>query len=266
MTWIRLASVTHSFDQNQRLNTLAFTKGPGRLERHRAGECQCLPARPLHALRGGRRRNALGRTYRAHFRPVMSRRRRLPRAAVLFNEARPGPVEKDAQTLRTATKPPVTVGITPTCLYGLAGCWGGAKGALRRLTGVETVLEEANAYTSTASVFLKDDRLPDLDIWRREFGTYRQRVVLASRHRDDPKRRDRTDRWINSGSSATRDEAIRPAGAARSRQQSAMGLRHEVELATGARRSQCLRETEANSELPESARLLDCSHRYASEE
>ena len=38
-----------------------------------------------------------------------------------------------------------------------------------RLTGVETVLEEANAYASTATVFLKDDRLPDLDIWRREF-------------------------------------------------------------------------------------------------
>ena len=29
VTWIRLGSVTHSFDQNQRLNTLAFTKGEG---------------------------------------------------------------------------------------------------------------------------------------------------------------------------------------------------------------------------------------------
>jgi galactose oxidase len=47
---------------------------------------------------------------------------------------------------------------------------------LRRLTGVESVLEEANAYTSTASVFLKDDRLPDLDIWRQEFG----RIANAS--------------------------------------------------------------------------------------
>ena len=73
--------------------------------------------------------------------------------------------------MQTAAKPPVIVGITPTCPYGLAGCWGGAKGALRRLTGIETVLEEANAYTSTAVVFLKDDRLPDLDIWRREFAS-----------------------------------------------------------------------------------------------
>ena len=66
----------------------------------------------------------------------------------------------------------VTVGITPTCLYGLAGCWGGAKGALSRLTGVAAVLEEADAFTSTASVFLADDRLPDLDLWRREFALH----------------------------------------------------------------------------------------------
>jgi hypothetical protein len=34
----------------------------------------------------------------------------------------------------------------------------------------------ANAYTSTASVFLSDDTLPDIDVWRREFA----RVVNAS--------------------------------------------------------------------------------------
>ena len=31
VTWIRLASVTHSFDQNQRMNSLAFQKGQGKL-------------------------------------------------------------------------------------------------------------------------------------------------------------------------------------------------------------------------------------------
>ena len=96
--------------------------------------------------------------------------------AAVFNEPRPGPQEIDAETVRTAARPPVTVGITPTCPYGLAGCWGGAKGALRRLTGVETVLALANAFTSTATVFLVDDRLPDVDLWRREF----TQVVNAS--------------------------------------------------------------------------------------
>jgi hypothetical protein len=40
---------------------------------------------------------------------------------------------------------------------------------LRRLTAVEAVLELVDAFTSTATVFLADDRLPDLDLWRREF-------------------------------------------------------------------------------------------------
>jgi hypothetical protein len=38
------------------------------------------------------------------------------------------------------------------------------------------VLEEANAYTSTATVFLKEDSLPDLDVWRQEF----RRIANAS--------------------------------------------------------------------------------------
>ena len=62
------------------------------------------------------------------------------------------------------------------------------------------------------------------------------------------------------------NEAIRLAGAARCRKQSAVGLRHESELATGTGRSERLRQTEADSERPEAARLLDYGHRYASEE
>jgi hypothetical protein len=175
VTWIRLASVTHSFDQNQRLNTLAFTRGPGILNvTAPANPNICPPGHYMLFVVDSDGTPSVG-----HIARITARRIAAsvfaPRGAV-FNEARPGPVEKDAETMRVAMKPPVTVGITPTCLYGLAGCWGGAKGALLRMTGVETVLEEANAYTSTASVFLKDDRLPDLEIWRREFG----RVANAS--------------------------------------------------------------------------------------
>jgi galactose oxidase len=175
VTWIRLASVTHSFDQNQRLNTLAFTKGQDALNVSAPANANiCPPGHYMLFVVNGEGTPSVGHIVRisAHQAAVAA----FGQGAVLFNEARPGPVEKDAQTMRTTTKPPVTVGITPTCLYGLAGCWGGAKGALLRLTGVETVLEEANAYTSTASVILKDDRLPDLDVWRREFG----RIVNAS--------------------------------------------------------------------------------------
>jgi hypothetical protein len=31
VTWIRLSAVTHSFNQNQRMNVLSFTKGTGQI-------------------------------------------------------------------------------------------------------------------------------------------------------------------------------------------------------------------------------------------
>jgi hypothetical protein len=174
VTWIRLASVTHSFDQNQRLNTLAFTKGRGALTVAAPANANvCPPGHYMLFVVDGDKMPSVGHIARISAPQVEAA---AFAGGARFNETRPGPVEKDAHTLRTATRPPVTVGITPTCLYGLAGCWGGARGALLRLTGVETVLEEADAYTSTATVFLKDDRLPDLDIWRQEFG----RIANAS--------------------------------------------------------------------------------------
>jgi galactose oxidase len=170
VTWIRLGSVTHSFDQNQRMNTLAFKKAPGTLTVAAPENANvCPPGHYMLFLVDNKGIPSVAHIARIDAGPVATAALIQPQP--IFNEARPGPQEKDALTLQAAAKPPVIVGITPTCIYGLAGCWGGAKGALRRLTGIATVLEEANAYTSTATVFLKDDRLPDLDIWRREFAS-----------------------------------------------------------------------------------------------
>jgi galactose oxidase len=170
VTWIRLGSVTHSFDQNQRLNTLAFTKGEGEITVTAPANANlCPPGHYMLFVVDDQGVPSIGHIARIAVRQIAAETRATPRRAAVFNEPRPEPQEIDAETVRTAARPPVTVGITPTCPYGLAGCWGGAKGALRRLTGVETVLELANAFTSTATVFLTDDRLPDLDLWRREF-------------------------------------------------------------------------------------------------
>jgi galactose oxidase len=170
VTWIRLASVTHSFDQNQRLNTLAFTKGQDEITVTAPANANlCPPGHYMLFLVDDRGVPSIGHIARISAPAPTATTARVPRAAAAFNEPRPGPQEVDAETVRTAARPPVVVGITPTCPYGLAGCWGGAKGALLRLTGVETVLELANAFTSTATMFLADDRLPDLDLWRREF-------------------------------------------------------------------------------------------------
>jgi hypothetical protein len=170
VTWIRLGSVTHSFDQNQRLNTLAFTKGEGEITVTAPANANlCPPGHYMLFLVDDQGVPSIGHIARISPQHGGAMAAAATRRAAVFNEPRPGPREIDAETVRTAARPPVTVGITPTCPYGLAGCWGGAKGALRRLTGVEIVLELANAFTSTATVLLADDRLPDLDLWRREF-------------------------------------------------------------------------------------------------
>src|SRR6185295_18779271 len=76
----------------------------------------------------------------------------------------PFPVSASAQVRE------VVVGVTPTCPYGLTGCWGGASEGLSRLTGVESVGKSPDAYNSTAHVYLKDrDALPDVEKWRQDF-------------------------------------------------------------------------------------------------
>ena len=74
-----------------------------------------------------------------------------------------------ASVLAAATGTKVVIGITGTCPYGIAACWGGANEALHHLDGVAFVDPIANAEDSTAMVFLADDGLPPLDRWREEF-------------------------------------------------------------------------------------------------
>ncbi|TID17748.1 DUF1929 domain-containing protein [Venturia nashicola] len=72
----------------------------------------------------------------------------------------------------TANGTRVEIGITPTCPYGLSACWGGAYEALSNLPGVEHVDPIAHMSGSTASVFLEDNRLPDLELWTRIFKAF----------------------------------------------------------------------------------------------
>jgi galactose oxidase len=78
--------------------------------------------------------------------------------------------------------PPVIVGLTPTCPYGLGACWGGAYEALDNIKDIKTVLPRPNADISAAFVYLHDDILPDINVWRKELfevdgGTYTLRGI-----------------------------------------------------------------------------------------
>lgn len=63
----------------------------------------------------------------------------------------------------------VRVAITPTCPYGLNGCWGGAHEALRKLSGVRAVAPSPDAYNCMADIHLQNQGLPDVQAWEKQF-------------------------------------------------------------------------------------------------
>ena len=94
------------------------------------------------------------------------------------NDAQPTTVAKQIQPtlsehneriITEQARPPVVVGLTPVCPYGLGGCWGGAHDALQRLSDIEVVRPVPDQVDSVAFVYLQQDTLPNLDVWRDEF-------------------------------------------------------------------------------------------------
>jgi hypothetical protein len=198
VSWVSLPSVTHSLDMNQRINFLRFTAGAGKLTVTAPGSANVCP--PGHYMLFILDRNGV---------PSVAKIVRVSAAAVpqpLMNvaavtataetaDARPVQLSRaaapdasevilahQAAVSAAAKGTAVVVGITGTCPYGIAACWGGAYEALGSLEAVELVNPIPNAVDSTAEVFLVDDRLPALDRWGDQFsgivnGTYELRGV-----------------------------------------------------------------------------------------
>ena len=85
--------------------------------------------------------------------------------------------ERNHKVISEQDKPPVVVGLTPACPYGLGPCWGGAFEALQNISDADVIRPLPNHKDSVAYVYLKDDILPDIDVWRKQVreldsGTY----------------------------------------------------------------------------------------------
>lgn len=78
--------------------------------------------------------------------------------------------ELDKKVIAEQDRPAVKVGITPVCPYGLGTCWAGAFEALHHIEDIDVVRPLPDQDNSVAFVYLKEDKLPDLDVWRKEFG------------------------------------------------------------------------------------------------
>ncbi len=189
VTWIRLPSVTHSFDQSQRINVLLFVAGSGALTVTAPNSANVCP--PGHYMMF-----ILNKAGVPSIARIIQMRAAVAPAAVPAAPARLLPLRaalsepraclqvwaRETAVREAATGTAVVVGITGTCPYGIGACWGGAYEALGRLEGVALVSPIPNTDDSTAEVFLKDERLPALDRWDAQFrsivnGTYVVRGV-----------------------------------------------------------------------------------------
>ena len=195
---VRPGSITHAFDENQRLVFLPFSAGAGRLSVTAPATAASSPPGP-HLL-------FLVSTIGV---PSVAAFVQLGAAAADAGPAGAAALADAAAPVVTAESPrlgvgaflplhayeadlearpkgtPVTVGITPTCPYGIGACWGGAHEALGRLSGVEFVQPVPDSAASTALVHLRGPGLPPLRRWSAEFeailnGTYVLRGVEAS--------------------------------------------------------------------------------------
>ena len=187
VTMVRLASVTHTDNMNQRINFLAFEVSAG-------GVRVTSPGRPAICPPGHYMLFALNRAgVPSLARIIHIAVPRVAPATRLSALAPSATVAASAFTLEDADRAVreaasgthAAIGLTSKCPYGLGACWGGAYEALVKLDGVSAVRPVANAADSTADVYLGRDVLPDVDRWAEQIaetanGSYDLRGVEVS--------------------------------------------------------------------------------------
>jgi galactose oxidase len=174
VTWIRLSSVTHSFNTGQRFNKLqSVVAGSGLDVTAPASANVCPPGHYMMFLIGDDGVPSVAEIVQIVPPAVPAvDEAAAPTFATADSHARsrqPDVLAFREAVVAAATGTRVVVGLTGTCPYGIAACWGGANEALNRLSGVEAVDPVPDGEASTATVFVTGDRLPSLDDWRRQF-------------------------------------------------------------------------------------------------
>ncbi len=171
ISWIRLPSVTHSFDQNQRINFLAFQRGANKVTvTAPANGNVCPPGHYMLFLLNQKKVPSIAAIIQITTGVAPVAAAVSPAATAHFNVVKQKtPLEQDAAIQAAEKQPPVVVGVTASCPYGISACWGSAYESLTHMHGVRLVRPVPNAQDSTAFVYLEHDGLPDLDAWSSEF-------------------------------------------------------------------------------------------------
>jgi hypothetical protein len=177
VSWCRLSSVTHAFNENQFINFLEFQSGNAGLTVMAPPKSElCPPGHYMLFVLSKAGVPSVARIVRIG--PSTAK----PHAAVVPAARSAGygyegrsPIEERDELVCRSTGTRVTIGLTARCPYGLAACWGGAYEALKKLSRVEAVRPVANTDVATAELFLRDQGLPDLDRWPEQFAEWANR-------------------------------------------------------------------------------------------
>ncbi|KAK5721993.1 hypothetical protein LTR17_014497 [Elasticomyces elasticus] len=215
VSWIRLGSVTHAMNMNQAVWNQEFPSAQsGRFDAQAPNNRNVAP--PGHYMVFFLNTKGVPSVAPvAKILPDTTAEERTPRRRASNSAA-------DAVTLNLRSrrvviaeqnKPAVVVGLTPVCPYGLGPCWGGASEGLKSIKDVAVVRPVPDQVNSVAFVYLKEDILPDIDAWRKEFagsanGSYGMRGIEMTLSGVVTMKRVGADDVLTLSGNATRPEVV----------------------------------------------------------
>lgn len=181
VSWMRIGSTTHSNNMSQSRRTLQFDASvAGKLTiTAPASNLDCPPGHYMLFVLDSRGVPAeLAPIIR--LKPLSTSTAQTvsvfkPTARMMATAELQAPISlhtMDEEMEKQSKKHPVTVGLTTACPYGLGPCWGGAHEALHMIADVEAVRPVPSQKDAVAYVYLKEDTIPDIDVWRSEFSQY----------------------------------------------------------------------------------------------
>jgi len=220
VSWVRLGSVTHACNMNQLLIFLDFQQEGSKVAVQAPANANLAP--PGHYMLFVL--NQQGVPSVAPIIRIKPASTPAPptSAAVLARRTAveqhveiniPALNEKIISEQERQERPAVVVGLTPVCPYGLGPCWGGAFEALQHIRDVEVVRPMPNQVDSVAFVYLRQDILPDIDLWRSEFqkiasGAYDMRGIEMTLSGVVTKKQLDTGEQLTLASTSTRPELV----------------------------------------------------------
>lgn len=184
ISWIRLPSVTHTLNSSQSVYFQVFEE-----KQEKGGKFTVVPPDNRNVATPGHYMlffvNVQGRPSEAEIIKISPEKTAEERTLHKTLDAIPSSNTRLASRMATQTvqnlpevnqeviakmdKPAVKVGLTPVCPYGLGPCWAGAFEGLQHIQDVDVVQPMPDQANSVAFVYLKEEKLPDLDVWRKEF-------------------------------------------------------------------------------------------------